>query len=139
MLGLGGECVATIRPPYYQFPAGGKITSMRTYYGAELPDPVSHCRRPRPGGYGLPIIYGHQDHVRKPTARQAAHLHRRCLLPPQAPVTLELPHQVTSNVAWGMASYDGGTGLVSSRIVLASSSHVAASPSRLAAVKITCP
>lgn len=60
--------VATIQPPYYQFPASGKRTSLRTYYGAEIPNPVSHCRRPRPGGYGLPIIYGNQNPITRPTA-----------------------------------------------------------------------
>ncbi len=59
---------ATIRPPYWQFPANGKRTSLLTYYGAELPDPVSHCPRPASGGYGLPIIYGNQNQVIRPTA-----------------------------------------------------------------------
>ena len=61
--------VRQVSPPYYQFPAAGKTTSLRTFYGDEIPDPVSHCKKPHAGGYGLPIIYGGQATVSQPSAK----------------------------------------------------------------------
>jgi uncharacterized protein YkwD len=67
--------VRVARPPFYQYPANGKTTSLLTFYGDETPNPVANCPRPsvdadRP--YGLPIIYGNAKQVSHPSATVTA-------------------------------------------------------------------
>jgi hypothetical protein len=60
--------------PAYQYPANGKTTSLLAYTGNESPDPIATCpqawrdRISRSQGVGLPIIFGNQNSVTKPTA-----------------------------------------------------------------------
>lgn len=67
--------VRTPAGPAFQFPANGKTTSLRTYVGAEIPDPLSSCpkawyRQIRNHGWvGLPIIFGNQRTAVRPSAR----------------------------------------------------------------------
>jgi hypothetical protein len=54
----------------YQFPASGKVTSLRTYSGGESPDPLSTCPAAWRDSWevGLPIIFGDQQAVSRPSA-----------------------------------------------------------------------
>lgn len=60
--------------PAYQFPAGGTTTSLLTYWGSEAPDPLAGCpaawrnRADNWESIGLPIVFGNQRAVSRPSA-----------------------------------------------------------------------
>lgn len=60
--------------PLYQFPASGKTTPLLSYSGGESPNPLSSCPKAWQNAWsvGLPIIYGNQRTVTKPTATVAS-------------------------------------------------------------------
>lgn len=56
--------------PLYQFPASGKTTGLLGYSGGEIPNPLSSCPKAWQNSWsvGLPIIFGNQRTVTKPSA-----------------------------------------------------------------------
>lgn len=56
--------------PLYQFPASGKTTGLLGYSGGEIPNPLSTCPKAWRNSWsvGLPIIFGNQRTVTKPSA-----------------------------------------------------------------------
>jgi hypothetical protein len=67
-----GSSTSLLNPvqPLYQFPANGKTTGLLTYSGGELPNPLSSCPRAwqNAPSVGLPIIFGNQRSVTRPSA-----------------------------------------------------------------------
>jgi hypothetical protein len=67
-----GAATSTLNPAglRYQFPANGKTTGLLTYAGDESPNPLSACPRAWQSApvVGLPIIFGNQLTVAKPSA-----------------------------------------------------------------------
>jgi hypothetical protein len=67
-----GSSTSLLNPsqPLYQFPANGKTTGLLSYSGGEIPDPLSGCPKAWQNAWnvGLPIIFGNQRTVAKPSA-----------------------------------------------------------------------
>lgn len=67
-----GSSTSLLNPgqPLYQFPGNGRTTGLLSFAGNETPDPLSSCPRAWQNAWsvGLPIIFGNQRTVTKPSA-----------------------------------------------------------------------